>query len=226
MYPKLLNLTDYTVADHLLFAIGCFLWVIVYILVIKNIRRFKYIEIPLIAISVNFAWETLWSWVFYTNMGSLYQWGYRAWFFLDCFIVYSAFKYGYKQLPEGFHKKSAKFILAFAWAGWMVLLYWFTVVWDMPQSGMGGYGGYWCNIIMSALYIPLLVRTKELNYFSFANAILKWLGTFLVTIFCFNHAQWHGKWFLYSLGIATALLDIVYITLIYLLKKKANVKLG
>jgi hypothetical protein len=91
---------------------------------------------------------------------------------------------------------------------------------------MGGYGGYWCNIIMSAIYIPFLIRTNDLRYFSFTNAVLKWLGTFLVTVFCFNHKQWRGEWFLYSLGIATATLDIIYIFIIYQMKKKANVQFG
>ncbi|MCW3120914.1 MAG: hypothetical protein JWQ38_406 [Flavipsychrobacter sp.] len=226
MHQPLFNMTDYTVLDHVLFATGCFLWVIMYILVIKNIHKFQFIEIPLIAISVNFAWETLWSWVFVTNMGALYMWGYRVWFFLDCVIIYNTFRYGWKQLPEGFHKQASKFILSFAWVGWLVILYFFSVKFDIPQSGMGGYGGYWCNLIMSAIYIPLLIRTTNLDYFSFTNAILKWLGTFLVTLFCINHKQWRGEWFLYSLGIATALLDIVYIVLVYKMKKKANAKLG
>lgn len=226
MHRPFINLQDYTVADHLLFAIGCFLWVIVYILVIRNIHRYKYIEIPLVAVSLNFAWEFLWSWVFMSNMGDLYVWGYRAWFFLDCYIVYSTFKYGWKQLTPGFHKNSVKFLLPLAWVGWVIILYFFTVKFDYPQSGMGGYGGYWCNLVMSAIYISLMLRTDDLNNFSFANAILKWLGTFLVTLFCFNHVQWRGQWFLYSLGTATAILDIIYIYLLYTRKKKANVQLG
>ncbi|HNB82017.1 MAG TPA: hypothetical protein PLP14_07960 [Chitinophagaceae bacterium] len=226
MHQPIINLTDYTVADHLLFGIGCFLWVIVYIIVLINIRKYQFIEIPLIAITVNFAWETLWSWVFVTNMGSLYVWGYRAWFFLDCFIVYNTFRYGFKQLQSGFPPKSLPVIFVGAWGGWMILLYFFSVKFDIPQSGMGGYGGYWCNLIMSAIYIPFLIRTNDLRYFSFSNAILKGLGTFLVTLFCINHKQWRGEWFLYSLGIATALLDLIYIVTIFKLKKKAHVRLG
>ncbi|HOZ50609.1 MAG TPA: hypothetical protein PLU17_02020 [Chitinophagaceae bacterium] len=226
MHQPIVNLVDYTIADHLLFGIGCFLWVIVYIIVLKNIKKYQFIEIPLIAITVNFAWETLWSWVFTTNMGSLYVWGYRSWFILDCFIVYNTFKYGWKQLQTGFSKQYLPVIFIGAYLGWIVLLYFFSVKFDIPQSGMGGYGGYWCNLIMSAIYIPFLLRTNDLRHFSFWNAVLKGLGTFLVTLFCINHLQWKGEYFLYSLGIATALLDIIYIYLIYTLKKKANVALG
>jgi hypothetical protein len=222
----LFNLTDYTVLDHVYFATGCLLWVFVYILVIKNIHKYKYVEIPLAAIAVNFAWEFLWSFVFKTNMGEIYIWGYRAWFLLDCYIVYHAFKYGYKQLESGMPAVWAKYILCFWWCAWVFILYWFTVKFDMPQSGMGGYGGYWCNLLMSAVYITLLMRTKDVQYFSFGNSLLKGIGTLLVTFFCFNHAQWKGEWFLYSLGIVTAMLDFIYIVLVYKKKKKVNVSLG
>lgn len=226
MHQPFINLVDYTVADHLLFGIGCFLWVIVYIIVIKNIHKYQFIEIPLMAIAINFAWETLWSWVFTTNMGELYVWGYRIWFFLDCYIVFNTFKYGWKQLEAGFNKKNLPFIFMGAYVAWLIILYFFSVKFDIPQSGMGGYGGYWCNLLMSSIYITFLIRINNLQYFSFWNAILKGLGTFLVTLFCINHAQWKGEYFLYSLGIATALLDVIYIYLVYTMKKKANVALG
>lgn len=222
------NMQDYTLLDHLLFGIGCFLWVIVYILVLINIRKFKFVEIPMIAVTVNFAWETLWSWTFVSNMGMLYVWGYRSWFFLDCFIVFYTLKYGYKQLQLSVSPMASRIAFAAFWVAWLVILYFFSVKFDVPQSGMGGYGGYWCNLIMSSVYITLLLRTKNLEYFSVSGAWLKGLGTFLVTLFCINHAQWKGEWFLYSLGIATALLDAVYICTLYWLKKKqtANVSMG
>jgi len=222
------NMQDYTLLDHLLFGIGCFLWVIVYILVLINIRKFKFVEIPMIAVTVNFAWETLWSWTFVSIIGMFVGWGYRSWFFLDCFIVFYTLKYGYKQLQLNVSPTASRIAFAAFWVAWLVILYFFSVKFDVPQSGMGGYGGYWCNLIMSSVYITLLLRTKNLEYFSVSGAWLKGLGTFLVTLFCINHAQWKGEWFLYSLGIATALLDAVYICTLYWLKKKqtANVSMG
>lgn len=220
------NMHDYTLLDHLLFGIGCFLWVIVYILVLINIRKFKFVEIPMIAVSINFAWETLWSWTFMSNMGMLYVWGYRSWFFLDCFIVFFTLKYGYKQLQLSISPTATRVAFVFFWIAWVIILYFFSVKFDVPQSGMGGYGGYWCNLIMSSVYITLLLRTKNLEYFSVSGAWLKGLGTFLVTLFCINHAQWKGEWFLYSLGIATAILDAVYIGTLYWLKKKQTVNVG
>jgi hypothetical protein len=208
------NLTDYTVLQHLCFAVGCFLWVIVYIIVIKNIRKFQFIEIPMVAICFNFAWEILWSWVFDTDMGLLYQWGYRAWFFLDCFIVYNVFKYGHKQLVS-MPKKFAEFILITGFLMAISILYPYIKIYDAPISHMGGYTGFLVNLFNSALFISLIVRKNNIALFSEWVAWLKFFGTGLVTVFAFLKFT---DPFLLVMGVVVAVLDIIYIMTYYKIK--------
>jgi len=221
MTQPILNLTDYTVAQHIFFALGCLLWVFTYIKVIHAIRKNAFIEIPLIAVTANFAWEFLWSFVFITDMGLLYVWGYRIWFFLDCFIVYGLFKDGYKQIETPSIRKFASPIIALAIAGWGLMLYYYIKIYDEPISHNGVFSGYILNVMMSALYIPLMLRMGATWQFSRWSAWLKGVGTLLITVFCFLK---YDDGFLLSMCVVTTFLDAAYIYLI-MTKKPVNVRL-
>jgi hypothetical protein len=211
MTHPLINLTDYTVAQHIFFALGCLLWVFTYIKVIHAIRKNAFIEIPLIAVTANFAWEFLWSFVFITDMGLLYVWGYRLWFFLDCFIVYGLFKDGYKQIETPSIRKYASHIIALAIAGWVFMLYYYIKIYDEPVSHNGVFSGYILNVMMSALYIPIMLRMGATWQFSKWAAWFKGVGTLLITVFCFLR---YDDGFLLSMCIVTTLLDATYIYLV------------
>ena len=102
---KLFNTVDYTVPQLILFGIAAAYWVWVYIVVIRDIIKNKFVGIPVLAVCSNISWEFLWSFVFYTNMGALFEWGYRAWFILDVFIFYSILRYGKMQFTDPALKK-------------------------------------------------------------------------------------------------------------------------
>jgi len=209
----LFNLKDYTVTQHLLFAIGAFLWVVAYIKLIFRFNKIQFIEIPLIAICANFSWEFLWGFVFETNMGEFYQWGYRIWFFLDIFIVYALFKYGKNQftLPQ-LKNKTIPFIL-FGMATWMAFLYFFIKEFDLEMTHMGAFSGYILNTMMSALYPILILKLGKANLFSPLVAWSKGIGTFLISIFCFLKFPEYG-WLL-VMCVITTLLDGWYIYVVH-----------
>ena len=75
-----------------LFAVGCLMWVLAYLIIIKNGLRFKAVDMAGIAAFSNFGWETVWSWFFRTDMGWFLQATYRAWFFPDILIIALTFK--------------------------------------------------------------------------------------------------------------------------------------
>jgi len=191
--------------------LGCLLWVFTYIKVIHAIRKNAFIEIPLIAVTANFAWEFLWSFVFITDMGLLYVWGYRLWFFLDCFIVYGLFKDGYKQIETPSIRKYASHIIALAIAGWVFMVYYYIKIYDEPVSHNGVFSGYILNVMMSALYIPIMLRMGATWQFSKWAAWFKGVGTLLITVFCFLR---YDDGFLLSMCIVTTLLDATYIYLV------------
>lgn len=211
MDRPIINLTDYTVAQHIFFALGCLLWVFTYIIVIRGIKKNDFIDIPLIAVTANFAWEFLWSFVFITDMGSLYMWGYRIWFFLDCFIVFGLFRNGYKQIGIAALRDKSKLIIAFGIACWVLMLYYYIKNYDFPVSHNGVYSGYIINVMMSALYIPMLLRLGSSQQFSRWAGWLKGVGTLLISVFCLLK---YNDNFLLSMCAVTALLDAVYIYLV------------
>ncbi|MEX1054995.1 MAG: hypothetical protein WED81_03135 [Rhodothermales bacterium] len=204
----LLNLTDYSVLEHVVFAAGCLLWVFTYVIVIRNVRRYDFIEIPLVAVCANFAWEFLWSFVFQTDMGSLYIWGYRIWFFLDCFIVFGLLRYGYKQIPYDLLRRTAGLVTLAVMASWFVGLYFYIDLYDAPVTHMGANSGYILNVVMSALYIPLFMRLGKDEVFSYAAAWYKGVGTLLISVFCFLHFT---DGFLLTMCVVTGLLDVGYV---------------
>ncbi len=204
----LFNLKDYTVADHIFFATGCLLWVFTYVIVIRNIIKKQFVEIPVIAICANFGWEFLWSFVFRTDMGELYVWGYRIWFFLDCYIVYGLFRYGVKQVSIPVIEKYFSIITTFCIVSWTVILYYYIKLYDIPFTHMGANSGYVLNVMMSALYITSFLRVSQPGSFSYVSAWFKGIGTLLITIFCFLH---FSDGFLLSMCVVTSVLDTGYI---------------
>lgn len=210
MLLSILNLTDYTVVQHLFFIIGCVAWVVIYLNVIRRMKQFKYIEIPIMAVCANICWEFIWSFLFKTNMGELYVWGYRIWFFLDCYIVYGLFKYGAKQLAVNTFQKHFNWIVLVLIACWMFMLYFYIKLYDYPISHMGAYSGYIINLMMSMLFILLYTRTPDKFIFSLSNNWLKFLGNLCISIFCFLK---FNDWFLFSVIIVNTLLDMIYLVL-------------
>jgi hypothetical protein len=217
---SLFNLTDYTPIQHVFFAVGCLLWVFTYIGVIRNLKKNAFIEIPLIAVTANFAWELLWSFYFITNMGNLYVWGYRIWFFLDCFIVYGLWKNGYKQLETVLEQSYAKLIIVLSFACWIPLLFFYIKNYDYPVSHNGLYSGYILNVMMSGIFISFYLRNSTNRPFiTLSGAWLKGLGTFFISICCFLK---YDDWFLLSMCLVNTILDGVYIYLIYRLRKNGS----
>jgi hypothetical protein len=207
----LLNLKDYSVTEHVFFATGCILWVIAYLAVIFKIRTKQFIEIPIIAVCANFTWEIIWSFIFNTDMGLIYVWGYRLWFFLDCYIVYGLFKYGMKQVDIEPIKQHYGKILVGIMIGLFIIQYYFIALYDVPTTRMGALSGYAINIIMSACYITLILRMKSVEGFSYLAGWCKGLGTFLIAIFCFMHFT---DLFLLNLCVMTAILDGIYVAIL------------
>ena len=208
MFLNILNLTDYTLLEQIFFLIGCLCWVAIYILVIRGAVKLQYIEIPIMAVCANISWEFIWSFLFKTNMGELYVWGYRLWFFLDCFILYFLFQYGTKQLISDQYKKPFPWIVVASLASWLFMLFFYIKNYDYPISHMGAYSGYIINWMMSMLFITLYVRTSNKVFFSLANNWLKLIGNGCISIFCFLK---FNDWFLFSVIIVNTLLDLLYL---------------
>ena len=202
-----LNTAKYSEPMLLLFGIGCFFWVVAYVGVLQKIRARRYVEIPAAAVVANIAWEFVWGFVFTTDMGMLFQWGYRIWFFLDVFITWNLFRYGPQQVSNATLRRWFAPATVFGLAAWTAMLYFFVK--QGMDSPYGGISGYILNVMMSALYIVLLVQQNDLRDFSYLVAWSKMLGTGILSVFNAILVPQNG--FLMTLCAVTFLLDVVYI---------------
>jgi len=213
-----INTTDYSPALLILFGIGCFGWVVSYIAVLRMVRHTQFVEIPAGAVVANVAWEFVWGFVYTTNMGMLFAWGYRIWFFLDVFIVYMLFKHGWKQLDSKLLVPFFRPGAAFGIAAWTVGLYYF--IGEGYDTPYGAISGYILNVMMSALYIVLIVKhADKVNLFSGVVAWSKMLGTALLSVF--NFIVRPDDYLLMTLYAVTFVLDVVYIAVYRALKARA-----
>lgn len=202
-----LNTTDFTPTELMLFGIGCFGWVVSYVAILFRVQRNRFLEIPAGAVVANIAWEFLWGFVYTTSMGMLFAWGYRIWFFLDIFIVYMLFKYGWKQADTPAIAHFFRPASAFGIVCWLVALYYF--IGEGYDTSYGAISGYILNMMMSALYIVLIAKADNPQFFSDIVAWSKMLGTAVLSLF--NFMVRPDDHLLMTLCAATFLLDVIYV---------------
>jgi hypothetical protein len=208
MLEGLVNTRDYTTPELLLFAVGCYMWVIVYVLYIREIRKGQCIGMPVFAACSNFAWEIVWGVIpWTTDMGPLLVWAYRAWFFLDLYIIAGVFRYGSVQIMTPALVRWYKPVVAAAIAG-MTLLYFFFKM-EHYDTPIGATSAYIAQMFISVLYLILLLRRQEHVWQSLPISWLRMIGTGLNTVFLFLH--YPGMHFLQSLGVMALIIDNVYI---------------
>ncbi|HVE61752.1 MAG TPA: hypothetical protein VNA26_08030 [Chitinophagaceae bacterium] len=218
---KLFNTADYSVPQLILFGIAAAYWVWVYIAIIRDIVQHKFIGIPVLAVCANIAWEFLWSFFFYTNMGLFFQWGYRAWFILDVFIIYSVLRYGKIQFTDPALKKNFVWIIAFTFASWVAGIYAFTKEYGDP---IGAISAYLVNAHMSALYILLILKFPKEKALSISTAWHKMLGTALTSVFCFW--AFPNATFMLTMTVITFILDMVYIFIVTYYKRSVKTEVA
>jgi hypothetical protein len=205
-----------------LFGIGCVFWLITYIIYIKNIFKFKFVEIPFIVVCLNISWEFIWSFVFGDSVGDYLGWalqlGYALWFFFDCVIFYGLIRYGYKQFKLPFMRENAKMLAILFFIFGLIFFYTFNKA--GYDTEIGTISAYLDNLVISSAYIILFMNTDNKALFSKGVAWYKMLGTGLISLSLVLH--WYEKEFepfLIFITSAVLILDIYYVILITKRKK-------
>ncbi|MBX9853149.1 MAG: hypothetical protein K2X86_15505 [Cytophagaceae bacterium] len=212
------NLDYYTPLQLGLFGAGAIFWIVNYIFIVCNIIKNKFVEMPAAVLCANFAWEFLWSWIFMINMGFAIRLGYIAWFFLDIFIVWGFYNYGYKQVSQS-AVPYYKLLFTFAIISWLVVLYFF--IGQGLDNPIGANSAYVINILISSLYIFMFLRLEDKSALSFTTAWTKWIGTGLISVMC--ALRWPENHWLLSMCAACFLMDMFYMYL-FMQYKKSGVK--
>jgi hypothetical protein len=216
-WSRWINFQEYTPIEMFFFAGGCFLWVIVYAIYVRQILKHKYVEMPYFAGAVDFGWEFTWSFLLATNMGLLLQWTYQAWFFFDLFIFGGLLVYGWKQLATPkLRSVFAPMCITVAAGGAAATYFLYTSGLDEP---IGAVSAYLAQLLISILYVGLLLRQGDPERFSLWAAWLRTIGTLMNTIFMNIH--YPDNYFLRFISIAAAPIDFTYIYLLWRIKRAA-----
>src|SRR5688572_8497192 len=75
-----INLTNYTPAQMAVFFLSCALWLVAYGIYIRQIAKYKYLEMPVFAGCCDVGWKFVWSFLIVTDMGMLVRIAYQGWF--------------------------------------------------------------------------------------------------------------------------------------------------
>lgn len=237
---QLLNTVDYSYTELTIALTGSVLWVLSYILLVKDAIKKKFVEIPFFAVCGNLAWEFLYAFIFvdYINLGQIYVWGYQAWFVIDIAIVTLLFMYGKKQVQSSFLKKYFNWIVPVLMIFYGFLLYfWISMGFDntpfdsphkigthMSPVILGATSAFILNLVISTLYIRLFLRKGDLYPFSFWNGVFRWSGTALFTVLF--HLIDPGNMIVTTLGILIFFCDLIYLRLVFKKSERKTSKLS
>ncbi len=221
-WSRLVNTTDYTTLELLLFAGGCYLWVVVYMLYIRSILRDRFIEAPIFAVCGNIGWEFAWSFPLTTDMGPLLVWCYRIWFFFDLVIFWGVLRYGWKQVrTDAFHPYLQPMLVAIA-------VFHGAAFYTMAISGLdtsiGANSAFMLNFALSVLYVFVLFQQRALGNLARVSLLIAWLkmlGTGTNTVFMNIHPAYADYAFLHLMSITTTSVDCLYIYLVWSLQRAA-----
>jgi len=208
MLSQLLNLEKYTPFEFVLFAGGCYLWVVAYFVLIWRIRKFKFVEMPVFAACGNIGWEFVWAWLHRTDMGPGLVWCYRAWFLIDVYIFWCVFQYGGKQIVTDALRKHFKPICAGLAVLWAIFVH--TMILQGLDTPIGANSAYIAQLGISSIYLILLAQGRNLQYFSWTIAWMRTVGTGTNTVFMCIHPEYDGFWMLRFCAVLSTVLDIAY----------------
>lgn len=218
---SLVNCAEYTPFQLLLFCFGCWLWVVAYVVIIRDIRRYQFVGMPAIAGAGNFGWEFVWTFIFSTDMGLIAKWSYHAWFLIDIYIFWKLIQYGDKQgWAPSIKKVYRPMIIASAVA--FGVLFWLYRISGHQDYGIGALTAYMDNFLMSVLFLFMLSRLDDVRGLAPSVAWMKMIGTGTNTVFMILHFP--ADHFLHALGIGLFICDVIYI--VWLRRKRAVQRLG
>lgn len=211
MNQPLINFQDYPLSGLIFNGVGCLFWVVAYAVLVWEIRKKKFVEMPAYVAGANIGWEFVWSFFYHPNTGLFYALSYQAAFFLDCYIFYSVLRYGTKQPMNA---EAKKHFTAFCFIN---LIFWVLFSYTHRNEGydtlIGANSGYIINVILSLQCVMLLFQTKDTSQFSMLLAWCRMLGTGLITVSMFIFYPESN--FIKLLGVSCLIMDCTFIYVLY-----------
>jgi hypothetical protein len=184
-------------------------WTIVYVVAIRIGFSQQTYAIPLAALALNIAWESIYAVHGLIADRSVQSYINLAWSIADVVIVYTFFRYGRSEMP--------RFVSRGMFIGWSVLVIatafvvqWLFVV-EFGWAAAAPYAAFLQNLLMSGLFIAMLVARRGTRGQSVHIGLAKWIGTLAPTIV---FGAMGGSAFILGLGILCSVFDVTYIGLL------------
>ncbi|NNE28755.1 MAG: hypothetical protein HKN16_03925 [Saprospiraceae bacterium] len=169
---------DYSIVLPLISGLA---WTVVYIECVRLGFRDKTYAMPFWALSLNLAWEGIFTVLGYQEVGmSLPVIVNATWLFLDLIVVYTFFKFGYKEFPGDLSKNAF-----YAWGLFGITVSFVLLLQFVREFGLimgGSYAAFLQNMIMSILFLHMLAHRGNSKGQSLLIAILKMVGTLAATV--------------------------------------------
>lgn len=203
-------------------------WIIVYEECVRLGFKQKTYSMPLFALGLNFAWESIYGFsdIFLgahgplVGMNAIQPYVNIAWACIDVVILITFFKYGKKEWPQVFSKK-----LMAPWIMLVLVCSFALQIAFIKEFGFimaAQYSAFLQNLLMSVMFIGMFVKRGGMEGQSLLLAYAKWIGTLAPTILMgvitFNPL-------ILVCGIFCTIFDVIYIVLLSRCRKTTAVTL-
>jgi hypothetical protein len=189
-------------------------WTVVYIEAIRLGFKYKTYAMPVAALGLNIAWETIYGFHGLVGTISVQSIINLLWAAADVAIVVTFFRFGRAELP--------KFVTRPLFIGWGVLIFGTSYAVQALFIGEFGwtdgarYSAFLQNLLMSGLFIAMLIARRGTRGQSMVIAVAKWLGTLAPTILI---GVLGNLPFILWIGLLCSVFDLIYIGLLLWAKR-------
>lgn len=190
-------------------AVSGIAWTIVYIAAIRIGFAQRTYALPVMALALNIAWESIYSvWGVATDPG-LQAYVNVVWALADLVIVSTFLRFGRRELPPFVTRTMFGCWAVGAFAMAYVVQWAFVVEFGYAQAAR--YTAFLQNLLMSVLFIAMFVGRRGARGQSMTIAVAKWIGTLAPTVIFGVH---EGSAFILTLGVLCSVVDLAYIGLL------------
>ena len=184
-------------------------WTLVYLEAVRVGFRDRTYAMPVAALALNIAWESLYAGHAWATTLSVQGVINTIWALLDLAIVSTYLRFGRRELPA--------FVTRPLFVAWAALVFGSAYIvqgafvaqfgWDAAAR----YSAFLQNLLMSGLFIALFAARRGGRGQSLVIAVAKWLGTLAPTLLFGVYAP---SPFILALGVLCSVFDLVYIGLL------------
>jgi hypothetical protein len=190
-------------------AVSGIAWTVVYVEAIRIGFAQRTYALPVAAVALNIAWESIYSVWGAVNEPGLQAWVNVIWALADLVIVWTFLRYGRGEFPSWVTRT------VFAWGAVGLFATAYAVQWAF----VGEFGflqaavhtAFLQNLLMSGLFIAMFVARGGPRGQSMTIAVAKWIGTAAPTV-VFGVSE--GSAFVVTIGVLCSVLDVAYVALL------------